>query len=61
LRKVGGNILNMSSLTGVFGRAQAPTYTATKGAITSFSKGLAIDEAKYGVWSSACSADASLL
>lgn len=41
LRKVGGNIINMSSLTGVFGQAQAPTYTATKGAITSFSKGYA--------------------
>lgn len=28
---------------------QAPTYCATKGAITSFSKGLAIDEAKNDV------------
>ena len=28
---------------------QATTYTATKGAITAFSKGLAIDEAKAGV------------
>lgn len=55
LRKVGGNIINMSSLTGVFGQAQAPTYTATKGAITSFSKGLAIDEAKNGVRVNICS------
>lgn len=49
LRKVQGNIINMSSLTGVFGQSSAPTYCATKGAITSFSKGLAIDECKNGV------------
>lgn len=30
----------MSSLVGVFGQASAPTYAATKGAITSFSKAL---------------------
>jgi len=49
LRKVRGNIINMSSWVGVYGQAQAPTYTATKGAITSFSKGLAIDEAANDV------------
>jgi len=49
LRKVKGNIINMSSLTGYFGQAKAPTYCSTKGAITSFSKGLAIDEAANGV------------
>ena len=48
LRKVGGNIINMSSLTGVFGQSAAPTYTATKGAITSFSKGLASDNTDRG-------------
>ena len=45
LRKVGGNIINMSSWVGANGQAQAPTYAATKGAITAFSKALAIDEA----------------
>ena len=33
---------------GINGQGQAPTYCATKGAITSFSKGLAIDEAANG-------------
>ena len=32
LRKVKGNIINMSSLVGIMGQAEAPTYTATKGA-----------------------------
>eukprot|EP00658_Telonema_sp_P-2_P060426 TRINITY_DN49340_c0_g1_i1.p1 TRINITY_DN49340_c0_g1~~TRINITY_DN49340_c0_g1_i1.p1 ORF type:complete len:327 (+),score=86.78 TRINITY_DN49340_c0_g1_i1:164-1144(+) len=48
LRKVKGNIINMSSWVGANGQAQAPTYTATKGAITAFSKSLAIDEAASG-------------
>lgn len=48
LRKVRGNIINMSSWVGAFGQAQAPTYSATKGAITAFSKSLAIDEATSG-------------
>eukprot|EP01064_Diplonema_japonicum_P025780 TRINITY_DN37202_c0_g1_i1.p1 TRINITY_DN37202_c0_g1~~TRINITY_DN37202_c0_g1_i1.p1 ORF type:complete len:274 (+),score=47.57 TRINITY_DN37202_c0_g1_i1:61-882(+) len=45
LRKTRGNIINMSSFVGAFGQGQAVTYAATKGAITSFSKALAIDEA----------------
>ena len=49
LRKTKGNIINMSSWVGAHGQSQATTYTATKGAITAFSKGLAIDEAKAGV------------
>lgn len=49
LRKVKGNIINMSSWVGAYGQSDAPTYSATKGAITSFSKSLAIDEAKTGV------------
>ncbi len=49
LRKTNGNIINMSSWVGAYGQAQAPTYTATKGAITAFSKALAIDEAKKNV------------
>ena len=49
LRKSKGNIINMSSWVGAYGQSQAVTYSATKGAITSFSKSLAIDEAKAGV------------
>ena len=49
LRKTGGNIINMSSWVGANGQAQAPTYAATKGAITAFSKALAIDEASCSV------------
>eukprot|EP00038_Savillea_parva_P013077 m.208836 g.208836 ORF g.208836 m.208836 type:complete len:277 (-) comp24252_c0_seq1:252-1082(-) len=49
LRKTRGNIINMGSWVGLHGQAQAPTYSATKGAIASFSKSLAIDEAPNGV------------
>ena len=48
LRKVKGNIINMSSLVGFFGQASAPTYAATKGAITSFSKALVSIYVKMG-------------
>jgi len=49
LRKTKGNIINMSSLVAVFGQPGAVTYAATKGAITSFTKALAIDESANGV------------
>jgi NAD(P)-dependent dehydrogenase (short-subunit alcohol dehydrogenase family) len=49
LRKTKGNIINMSSLVGAMGQLHATTYVATKGAITAFTKALAIDEAVYGV------------
>jgi NAD(P)-dependent dehydrogenase (short-subunit alcohol dehydrogenase family) len=49
LRRVQGNIINMSSLVGAMGQLHATTYVATKGAITAFTKALAIDEAKHGV------------
>eukprot|EP01121_Diplochlamys_sp_Union-15-3_P004593 TRINITY_DN1477_c0_g1_i1.p1 TRINITY_DN1477_c0_g1~~TRINITY_DN1477_c0_g1_i1.p1 ORF type:complete len:277 (-),score=56.24 TRINITY_DN1477_c0_g1_i1:27-857(-) len=49
LRKTKGNIINMSSFVGTFGQPGATTYVATKGAITAFTKALALDEAKYGV------------
>ena len=49
LRKVKGNIINMSSLVGSMGQAGATTYVATKGAITAFTKALAIDEAAHDV------------
>jgi len=49
LRKTQGNIINMSSLVGSMGQYHATTYVATKGAITAFTKALAIDEAAHGV------------
>lgn len=49
LRQTKGNIINMSSLVGIIGQHHAVTYAATKGAIVSLTKALAIDEAPYGV------------
>jgi NAD(P)-dependent dehydrogenase (short-subunit alcohol dehydrogenase family) len=49
LRKTKGNVINMSSLVGSMGQIHATTYVATKGAITAFTKALAIDEAAHGV------------
>jgi NAD(P)-dependent dehydrogenase (short-subunit alcohol dehydrogenase family) len=39
----------MSSLVGSIGQLHATTYVATKGAITAFTKALAVDEAAHGV------------
>jgi NAD(P)-dependent dehydrogenase (short-subunit alcohol dehydrogenase family) len=49
LRQTQGNIINLSSLVGAMGQLHATTYVATKGAITAFTKALAIDEAEHGV------------
>jgi NAD(P)-dependent dehydrogenase (short-subunit alcohol dehydrogenase family) len=49
LRRTRGNIINMSSLVGQIGQHHATTYVATKGAITAFTKALALDEAARGV------------
>ena len=49
LRHTQGNIINMSSLVGAMGQLYATTYVATKGAVTAFTKALAIDEAEHGV------------
>ena len=49
LRRTQGNIVNLSSLVGAMGQLHATTYVATKGAITAFTKALAIDEAAHGV------------
>ena len=49
LRRTQGNIINMSSLVGAMGQIHATTYVATKGAITAFTKALAIDEAAHDV------------
>jgi NAD(P)-dependent dehydrogenase (short-subunit alcohol dehydrogenase family) len=49
LRRTKGNIINMASLVASIGQRYATTYVATKGAITAFTKALAVDEAPYGV------------
>lgn len=49
LRKTKGNIINLSSLVGTMGQLHGTTYVATKGAISAFTKALAIDEAAHGV------------
>src|SRR5882762_6334047 len=49
LRQTKGNIINMSSLVATLGQHHATTYVATKGAITAFTKALAVDEAPNGV------------
>ena len=49
LRRTQGNIINMSSLVGSIGQLHGTTYVATKGAMTAFSKALAVDEAAHGV------------
>src|SRR2546426_337608 len=49
LRQTRGNIINMSSLVAAIGQHHATTYVATKGAITAFTKALAVDEAPQGV------------
>ena len=49
LRQTKGNIINMASLVAVIGQRHATTYVATKGAITAFTKALAVDEAPNGV------------
>src|SRR5438132_9543438 len=49
LRRTQGNIINMSSLVGRMGQLHATTYVATKGAVTAFTKALAVDEAVHDV------------
>lgn len=49
LRRTRGSIINMSSLVGSMGQLHATTYVATKGAVTAFTKALAVDEAAHDV------------
>jgi NAD(P)-dependent dehydrogenase (short-subunit alcohol dehydrogenase family) len=49
LRKTGGSIINIGSLVATIGQEWATTYVATKGAVSSLTKALAIDEARHGV------------
>jgi NAD(P)-dependent dehydrogenase (short-subunit alcohol dehydrogenase family) len=49
LRKTKGSVVNVSSLVAAMGQLHATTYAATKGALTAFTKALAVDEAEHGV------------
>ena len=49
LRQSHGSIANIASLVATLGQRQATTYVATKGAVLSFTRALAIDEAVHGV------------
>jgi NAD(P)-dependent dehydrogenase (short-subunit alcohol dehydrogenase family) len=49
LRKVKGNIINMSSVNGFFAEPNCAGYCATKGAIIALTKAMAIDHGREGV------------
>lgn len=49
LRKTKGCILNTSSLVGVIGQEIHAAYTATKGAMNTLTKSMALDYAKHGI------------
>lgn len=49
LRRTRGTIINISSMVGLVGQANAGAYSATKGGQISMSKGMAIDFAKDGI------------
>ncbi|KAL8176800.1 UNVERIFIED_CONTAM: hypothetical protein K2H54_038810 [Gekko kuhli] len=49
LRETKGNIINMASISGVFGEKNCLSYASSKGAVIAMTKALAIDESKYGV------------
>ena len=49
LRRSRGSIINIASLVATIGQHHATTYVASKGAVLSFTKALAVDEARHGV------------
>ncbi|XP_068435493.1 17-beta-hydroxysteroid dehydrogenase 14 [Clinocottus analis] len=49
LRQRHGNIINVSSLTAAIGQKDAAPYVATKGAIVSMTKAMAVDESLHNV------------
>ena len=49
LRQSRGSIANVASLVATLAQRHATTYVATKGAVLSFTKALALDEAPHGV------------
>jgi NAD(P)-dependent dehydrogenase (short-subunit alcohol dehydrogenase family) len=49
IREARGSILNTSSLVGVIGQATHAAYSATKGAMNTLTKSMALDYAQYGI------------
>lgn len=49
LRQRQGNIINIASLVGTIGQKDAAPYVATKGAVISMTKAMAVDESRYNV------------
>ncbi|KAF3846153.1 hypothetical protein F7725_003231 [Dissostichus mawsoni] len=49
LRQRQGNIINVSSLVATIGQKNAAPYVATKGAIISMTKAMAVDESRYNL------------
>uniref|UniRef100_A0AAR2IZT6 Branched-chain-amino-acid aminotransferase, mitochondrial n=1 Tax=Pygocentrus nattereri TaxID=42514 RepID=A0AAR2IZT6_PYGNA len=49
LRQTQGNIINVASLVASIGQKHAAPYVATKGAIVSMTKAMAVDESRYNV------------
>ncbi|XP_073350033.1 17-beta-hydroxysteroid dehydrogenase 14 [Pagrus major] len=49
LRQRQGNIINVASLVATIGQKDAAPYVATKGAIISMTKAMAVDESRYNV------------
>ncbi|KAK9534620.1 hypothetical protein VZT92_007053 [Zoarces viviparus] len=49
LRQRHGNIINIASLVATIGQRYAAPYVATKGAVTSMTKAMAVDESIYNV------------
>ena len=49
LRKSGGSIVNISSVSGTGGDSTLPIYNASKGAVTNFTRGLALQVGRMGI------------
>lgn len=49
LRRARGSILNTSSMVGIIGQESHAAYTATKGAMNTLTKSMALDYAKEGI------------
>ncbi|XP_015263379.1 PREDICTED: 17-beta-hydroxysteroid dehydrogenase 14-like [Gekko japonicus] len=49
LRETKGNIINIASIVGVFGKKDDVAYVSSQGAVIAMTKALAIDESKYDV------------
>jgi NAD(P)-dependent dehydrogenase (short-subunit alcohol dehydrogenase family) len=49
LRKTHGNVITIGSEAGLIGQEQMVCYSASKGWITAFTRGVAAEQAKYGI------------